>query len=208
MGMIDTETLREICYAVDEEGRYVLTPSAGWEPKNIANDQAWEMIRGQVSRTRLRKSRSGKLSPLAYHMARHQMTLGLLAKYVGYSRFRVWQHLKPPGFGRLTADILRKYADVFEVIAGRIDAGAGCMIASLAMAPSVAEDLLRVDFEHRQSSHCESGVAAGLLSHYGIPLSEAMAFGIGAGLFFAYLPFTSGSTSFPHHLSLRGGRHF
>jgi hypothetical protein len=46
-----------------------------------------------------------------------------------------------------------------------------------------------IDFEHRQSSHCESGVSANLLSHYGIHISEAMAFGIGAGLFFAYMPF-------------------
>lgn len=46
-----------------------------------------------------------------------------------------------------------------------------------------------IDFEHRQSSHCESGVSASLLSHYGIDISEAMAFGIGAGLFFAYMPF-------------------
>lgn len=45
------------------------------------------------------------------------------------------------------------------------------------------------DFQHRQSSHCESGVSANLLSHYGIHITEAMAFGIGAGLFFAYMPF-------------------
>ncbi|HDK43334.1 MAG TPA: peptidase, partial [Desulfobacteraceae bacterium] len=45
------------------------------------------------------------------------------------------------------------------------------------------------DFSHRQSAHCESGVAANLLNHKGIPISEAMAFGIGAGLFFGYLPF-------------------
>ena len=44
-------------------------------------------------------------------------------------------------------------------------------------------------FPHRQSAHCESGVAANLLTHYGLPLSEAMAFGIGGGLFFAYFPF-------------------
>jgi hypothetical protein len=44
-------------------------------------------------------------------------------------------------------------------------------------------------FPHRQSAHCESGVAANLLTHHGIPLSEAMAFGIGSGLFFAYFPF-------------------
>jgi hypothetical protein len=44
-------------------------------------------------------------------------------------------------------------------------------------------------FPHRQSAHCESGVAANLLTHHGLPLSEAMAFGIGSGLFFAYFPF-------------------
>lgn len=44
-------------------------------------------------------------------------------------------------------------------------------------------------FPHRQSAHCESGVAANLLTHHGLPLSEAMAFGIGAGLFFGYFPF-------------------
>lgn len=46
-----------------------------------------------------------------------------------------------------------------------------------------------IDFPHSQSAHCESGVAANLLTHKGIPISEAMAFGIGSGLFFAYLPF-------------------
>ena len=46
-----------------------------------------------------------------------------------------------------------------------------------------------IDFDHRQSAHCESGVCANLLRHHGIDISEAMVFGIGAGLFFAYLPF-------------------
>ncbi|MBU0673688.1 MAG: BtrH N-terminal domain-containing protein [Proteobacteria bacterium] len=48
---------------------------------------------------------------------------------------------------------------------------------------------MKITFRHRQSAHCESGVTANLLSHYGEELSEAMAFGIGAGIFFAYLPF-------------------
>ncbi|MDF1614708.1 BtrH N-terminal domain-containing protein [Desulfurivibrio dismutans] len=46
-----------------------------------------------------------------------------------------------------------------------------------------------LDFQHRQAAHCESGVAASLVSHIGIPLSEPMAFGIGGGLFFGYFPF-------------------
>lgn len=46
-----------------------------------------------------------------------------------------------------------------------------------------------LDFPHKQSAHCESGVAANLLTHQGINISEAMAFGIGGGLFFGYFPF-------------------
>ncbi len=46
-----------------------------------------------------------------------------------------------------------------------------------------------LDFPHAQAAHCESGVAANLLRHQGITISEAMAFGIGGGLFFGYLPF-------------------
>ena len=48
---------------------------------------------------------------------------------------------------------------------------------------------MQIPFEHRQSAHCETGVAANLLSHYGLDVNEAMAFGIGSGLFFGYLPF-------------------
>ncbi len=44
-------------------------------------------------------------------------------------------------------------------------------------------------FPHRQSAHCESGVAANLFTFHGVPVSEAMVFGIGGGLFFAHFPF-------------------
>lgn len=48
---------------------------------------------------------------------------------------------------------------------------------------------MNLDFPHRQTAHCESGVIANLLTYHGLPVSEAMAFGIGGGLFFGYLPF-------------------
>ena len=48
---------------------------------------------------------------------------------------------------------------------------------------------MKINFPHRQFAHCESGVTANLLNHHGFPCSEAMAFGIGGGLFFAYVPF-------------------
>ncbi len=46
-----------------------------------------------------------------------------------------------------------------------------------------------IDFEHKISAHCENGVVANLLKHYGLQLSEPMVFGIGSGIFFTYLPF-------------------
>ena len=44
-------------------------------------------------------------------------------------------------------------------------------------------------FQHKQAAHCESGVVSALVSHYGSPMSEPMAFGLAAALAFAYMPF-------------------
>ncbi|MGQ9427515.1 BtrH N-terminal domain-containing protein [Gilvimarinus sp. F26214L] len=44
------------------------------------------------------------------------------------------------------------------------------------------------DFQHLQSAHCESGVMASMLTHYGLPMTEPMAFGLSNALGFAYIP--------------------
>ncbi|MBA1145576.1 BtrH N-terminal domain-containing protein [Ectothiorhodospiraceae bacterium WFHF3C12] len=46
-----------------------------------------------------------------------------------------------------------------------------------------------IEFQHRHAGHCESGVMASLMSHYGLALSEPMAFGLSAALLFAHFPF-------------------
>lgn len=48
---------------------------------------------------------------------------------------------------------------------------------------------MQIDFQHQQSAHCENGVISNLMNHKGIKVSEPLVFGIGAGLFFVYLPF-------------------
>ncbi len=48
---------------------------------------------------------------------------------------------------------------------------------------------MKIDFEHLQSAHCENGVTTNLLRNIGVSqITEPLAFGIGAGLFFAYIP--------------------
>lgn len=46
-----------------------------------------------------------------------------------------------------------------------------------------------INFQHYQHAHCESGVTTNLLRHEGVHITEPLAFGIGAGLFFAHIPF-------------------
>ena len=48
---------------------------------------------------------------------------------------------------------------------------------------------MQIDFQHKQSAHCENGVISNLMNHKGVKVSEPLVFGIGAGLFFVYLPF-------------------
>lgn len=104
--------LSEIAYAVDDSGRYVKARSLGWEPKNVANAQAWEVIRAGIV-AEIELINTGKRSPLAYHMAHHLMDVGLLASYVRMSRWRVRRHLKPQVFNRLKPKIMKRYADLF-----------------------------------------------------------------------------------------------
>lgn len=47
----------------------------------------------------------------------------------------------------------------------------------------------KLEFIHHQSAHCENGVTSNLLKHNGVDVSEPLAFGIGSGLFYIYIPF-------------------
>jgi len=103
-----------VCYAVDEDGRYVLGKSSGWDAVNIANVQAWEFISQQIARA-INEIRTGKKSILAFHMERFQMDVSLLAKYVNLSKWRVRRHLNPAVFSRIKPEILKRYATVFQL---------------------------------------------------------------------------------------------
>lgn len=46
-----------------------------------------------------------------------------------------------------------------------------------------------IDFKHRHSGHCETGVTSGLLRHGGLDISEPMALGLSSGMTFAHFPF-------------------
>lgn len=50
-------------------------------------------------------------------------------------------------------------------------------------------NIVNEKFQHRHAAHCESGVASSMLTYHGVPVSEAMAFGLSSAMAFAFLPF-------------------
>lgn len=105
---------RRACYAEDDAGRYVVVPSRGWAVEKIVNSQAIDQVRKTLENARLQVER-GLASPLAYHMARCQMSVGLLAANSGIWRLRVRHHLKPAVFARLKPELLQRYADALGI---------------------------------------------------------------------------------------------
>ncbi len=111
-----TEGLKIVSYVVNSKGEYELTPDFVWQPVNVVNHQAWQEIDKHISQSR-KKVAAGQVSCLHYYMIANQMDTGLLAQYTGQARWKVYLHLLPFFFNRLSATTLKKYADLYKISA-------------------------------------------------------------------------------------------
>lgn len=113
-GRLSEKNMKELCYAVDEDGKYSTGLSTGWEPKTIALDLTMEDIlkRAEIAKEKVYK---GETSPIEYFMIISKMDLGILAGYMGMARWRVKRHFKPKVFKKIKESTLEQYADVFDI---------------------------------------------------------------------------------------------
>ncbi len=107
-------TFKQLFYAVDDAGKYTPVSSVGWEPENVAMEQAWEEVHARVEKARQRVL-AGELSPVGYYMEKNLMDLTLLASYVGKFQWQVKRHMNPRVFNRLSDNMLHKYAAAFKI---------------------------------------------------------------------------------------------
>ena len=107
-------TFKQLFYATDDNGAYVPVTSVGWEPENVAMQQAWEEIHFKVEAARKRML-AGEVSPIVYYMEKTIMDLPLLASYVNKFKWQVKRHMKPAVFRKLSDNTLRKYAAAFKI---------------------------------------------------------------------------------------------
>ena len=105
---------RELCYAVDENGKYVKVLSTGWKPKDIALRQAIEFTDKKALEIK-KKVENNQLSPIAYYLEKRMMDIRLLSQYTDILQWRIKRHLKPRVFKKLSHEILKKYADAFDI---------------------------------------------------------------------------------------------
>lgn len=105
---------KRACYALNDEGKYVIVASAGWSAEEVVNGMAVAELAASLEETR-KAVINGLKSPLVYHMERRQMTPEILAKTAGIATFRVKRHFRPEIFAKLKLSVLDRYAKALAI---------------------------------------------------------------------------------------------
>jgi hypothetical protein len=105
---------KRACYALNDEGKYVIVTSTGWSAEEVVNGLAVAELAANLEETR-KAVLKGLKSPLLYHMERRQMTPEILAKTAGITCFRVKRHFRPDVFVKLKSSVLDRYAKALAV---------------------------------------------------------------------------------------------
>lgn len=105
---------REVCYAKNENGKYDVFLSTGWNVKHEALVTTWDDINAKLERAAI-EVKNGQKSPIYYYMLLNLMDVSLLASYTGFRKFSVKKSLKPTAFNKLSEKKLEIYAKVFGI---------------------------------------------------------------------------------------------
>lgn len=106
--------VRDVNYAVDENGRYTSVVSDGWEVKNDILDSVWEEILEECEPIR-QQVLAKQTSPLAYHMKKNLQDISMLSAYSGIPKRKIKKHLDYEEFFKLDSDMLDKYAEALRI---------------------------------------------------------------------------------------------
>jgi len=106
--------IRDVMYAVDENGHYTPVISDGWSVKNDALSAVWDDIREDCEKIRQRVL-AKEVSPLAYHIKKSLQNVCMLSAYSGVPKRIIRKHLKYDKFMNAEEDILQKYADAMRI---------------------------------------------------------------------------------------------
>lgn len=101
---------KKAIYATDENGRYTIVASSGWNVEEEATRQALVELE-RLAASAYESVSAGKASPLYFHMYDRRMDLQTLAQATGMFKWRIKRHFRPGVFATLSGKMLARYAD-------------------------------------------------------------------------------------------------
>lgn len=101
-------------YATDGEGHYTIVSSSGWEVEEAVTIQALRELERLTSEAH-RAVRTGKSSPLLFHMYACRMDIQVLAESTGIFKWRIRRHFRPAVFKKLSRTLLERYSNAMGV---------------------------------------------------------------------------------------------
>lgn len=113
-GHLSKDNYNEVYYAINDDGEFSKTLSAGWETKNIVQSETLKVLEERTEVAR-KKVENGEASPILYFMELKRMDWEILSNYVGIWKFFVKRHAKATVFRKLNDSTLKKYAEAFEI---------------------------------------------------------------------------------------------
>ncbi len=114
VGGLANANMKELCYAVDKDGKYTTKLSEGWDVKTLALNKSLELIEERVNAFK-KQCLDGEISPIPYYMELNRMDLTVLADYMNKWKWTLKRHFKPAVFNKLPEKTLQKYADTFNI---------------------------------------------------------------------------------------------
>jgi DNA-binding Xre family transcriptional regulator len=112
-GIVDCPEQQLILYVEKEDGSFGPMRTGSYLTKNYIDDYFEK--RQRLVASLKEQIINDAISPIAYYMTLEDLTVKELASRVGISKQKVRKHMTPDRFGDIPLDLLKKYADVFNV---------------------------------------------------------------------------------------------
>jgi len=105
---------KKAIYATDENGKYGIVASSGWDVEEAATKQALQELE-RLSNNAYDQALSGQASPLYFHMYDRRMDLQTLAQATGMFQWRIKRHFSPTAFDKLSGKMFARYAETLGI---------------------------------------------------------------------------------------------
>jgi hypothetical protein len=112
-GYVDCPQQQVIIYVEKEDGKYGPIQTGSYLTSNYLDD--YELKRKNLEESLRTKIKTMEISPIYYYMVLEDLTISELASRVRMRKGKVKKHLQHEYFKLIDNEMLKQYADVFNV---------------------------------------------------------------------------------------------